>query len=534
MKITLIAPLCLLSVIGYSQNSKFTFKLGGEYELPRKTADLAFLGNEKDGIVNLSLKKEELIILKFDPKSLSIANERNITLSEATRNFTSEIVTDFQDGRYYWLHSDWDKSSETESLYCDKIDVSTGKLTETNRKLVESGKLVGTAAETIGLYSYKQTGKYNYTYDADRKKLLVNYRRYPESRNDKINYDKIGLYVFDENMKKTWGGEFTMPYTEAVMDNLGFSVDGSGNAYMLAKVYDNDSRREMDKSTGNPAYRFEVMKFSAGSKKIVIAPIKLEGGFIRSASLTENKQHEMIISCTYGKKAKGTGTEGVFLAVLDPKGKLANYKKGYYPFPKEELEKHETNKVRRKMEKDEDYETPNLKVRDVLVDDDGGIFISCEEYSAVTTTYSDSRGRIQTRTTYYYNDILGVKINAAGEFDWLRKIYKRQRGTRGRGTMSFMLVNDPTGYYFLYLDNIKNLKLEENEVPKLHVDGFGGQVIVSKLSKDGQHTKELLFDTRDEDIMIYPADFQKIDGNRFIGRVSLKRNLYQPVLITTK
>ncbi|MBC6490995.1 hypothetical protein ACFSQD_15470 [Flavihumibacter stibioxidans] len=89
--------------------------------------------------------------------------------------------------------------------------------------------------------------------------------------------------------------------------------------------------------------------------------------------------------------------------------------------------------------------------------------------------------------------------------------------------MSFMLVNDPTGYYFLYLDNIKNLKLEENEVPKFHVDGFGWQ-----------HTKELLFDTRDEDIMIYPADFQKIDGNRFIGRVSLKRNLYQPVLITSK
>ncbi|MBC6490994.1 hypothetical protein ACFSQD_15475 [Flavihumibacter stibioxidans] len=110
----------------------------------------------------------------------------------------------------------------------------------------------------------------------------------------------------------------------------------------------------------------------------------------------------MIISCTYGKKAKGTGTEGVFLAVLDPKGKLVNYKKGYYPFPKEELGK------------DEDYETPNLKVRDVVVDDDGGIFISCEEYSAVTTTYSDSRGRIQTRTTYYYNDIPGVKISAAG------------------------------------------------------------------------------------------------------------------------
>jgi hypothetical protein len=66
------------------------------------------------------------------------------------------------------------------------------------------------------------------------------------------------------------------------------------------------------------------------------------------------------------------------------------------------------------------------------------------------------------------------------------------------------------------------------------LDGYGGQVIVSKISKDGKVTKDLLFDTRDEDIMIFPAEFYKIDGDRFIGRARLKRNLFQPLLITTK
>ena len=109
-----------------------------------------------------------------------------------------------------------------------------------------------------------------------------------------------------------------------------------------------------------------------------------------------------------------------------------------------------------------------------------------------------------------------------------------QWGSNGRGTMSFKLINDETGYYFLYLDNLKNLNIAEDETPKAHVDGWGGQVIVSKLTREGQHSKELLFDTRDEDIMIFPANFNKIDQNRFIGRARLKKNLFRPILITRK
>jgi len=41
-----------------------------------------------------------------------------------------------------------------------------------------------------------------------------------------------------------------------------------------------------------------------------------------------------------------------------------------------------------------------------------------------------------------------------------------------------------------------------------------------------------LFDTREEDVKIYPADFSRINGNQFIGRAKVKRNLFQPLLIT--
>jgi len=532
MKYIFLATAFLTSTLSFAQNKKFSFKLGDEYELPRKTEDLAFFGNEKDGIVNLSLKKEELNIVRFNPKTLGRTMEQKIDL-DVTKNFNSELVVDFNNGNYYWLHSDWDKKGDNELLYYDKIDVAKGKITDPNHKLLETTKIAGQTTLTGLMYNYKTTEKYQYNYDADRKKLLVSYRLTPEVRNDKKNYDKIGFQVFDETLNKIWGGEFKMPYTEAIMDNTDFSVDSKGNAYMLVKVYDNDSRKEKDKATGKPAYHFEVFKFVQGSKEIGITPIAVDDNYIKEATLIESALHDMIIACTFSKKSKGNGTDGIFLAVIGADGKVVKYKNGYYEFPKAELEKFESARSRRKMENKDDYESPNLKVRDVIINPDGSIFIGCEEYWVEDHSYY-ANGYWHYNVMYYYEDILGSKISANGEYEWLRKIPKMQKGSMGRGTMSYKLISDASGYYFLYLDNLKNLNIKEEEVPKFHVDGFGGQVVVSKIDNSGNLSKELLFDTREEDIMIFPTEFSRINGNQFIGRAKIKKTLFQPLLITSK
>jgi len=530
MKTTLLVLSTLCTLSAFAQSKKFTFKLGGEYSLPKKSEDLSFFGNDKDGIINLSLKKEDLTILRFDPKTLTQSNDVVIELPEATKNFNSETVVSFANNNNFWLHSDWDKDSENEMLYSDKIDVAGGKLTNTNSKLFETTKLAGDLMST-GFYKMKMVNKFTFNYDAEQTKLLVSYRLKPEEKNDKINYDKLGFQVFDDNMKKLWGNEFTMPYTEAIMDNSDFSLDYNGNAYLLAKVYDSEKRKEKDKETGLPAYHYEVLKFTKGSKQVIHSTIDVGEYFIGQVSLVENSLHEMVIACTYSKNAKSNGTDGVFLAVLDPAGKIKKYRNGYYEFPLEELEKYESKRSKRKIERKGDYEIPYIRVRNVVVESDGGIFIACEQYHLeVVTSYYNNR----TSTTYYYHydDMLGTRINADGKMSWLRKIPKNQMGTSGRGTMSYKLISDATGYYFLYLDNKKNMELEEDETPKQHRDGFGGQVVVAKIDPQGNVTKELVFDTREEDVMIFPSDFEAINKNQFIGRARLKKNTYQPLLIT--
>ncbi|MES2774215.1 MAG: hypothetical protein V4722_08525 [Bacteroidota bacterium] len=528
MKYLLISAICFLSIPGYGQSKKFTFKLGTEYDLPRKSEDLSLFGNDKDGIVNLSLKKDELNISRFNAKNLTQTSETTIEIDKLSKRFSSEIVADFGTN-YFWLYSDYDKKEGKKLLFFDKIDVAAGKITSSENKLLETANMASTGI----FYAYREDNNYGFNYDAAKTKLLVNYRLVPEEKKDKKSFDIIGLHVFDENLKKIWGNEFTMPYTEAMMNNSDFSVDGNGNAYMLAKVYDSEKRKELDKETGKAGYHYEVLKFTRDSKKIINTTITIGDYFIREASLVENSLHEMVIACTYGKKSSNA-TDGIFLSTMDQSGKINKFKNGYYEFPLAELQKFESARTKRSMEKKADYEVPDIKVRNVVVEGDGSVLIVCEQYHVVSHTYTSTTGTTRTTYTYYYEDIIASKINNGGNFEWVRKVPKLQMGTKGQGTLGFKLVSDASGYYFLYLDNKKNMELQEDETPKYHVDGYGGQVVVASISNSGEMKKELLFDTREEDIMIFPSQFTKINGNQFIGRASMKRGDYKPLLITVK
>ncbi|MEJ0104083.1 MAG: hypothetical protein WDO19_16645 [Bacteroidota bacterium] len=171
------------------------------------------------------------------------------------------------------------------------------------------------------ILQYKEAQNINFITLQTQKKLLVSYTLFPIDRDDRKNHEITGLHIFDENMNKLWGNEFTMPYTEAIMDNIDFSIDPHGNVYMLAKVYDSEKRKERDKETGKAGYHFEVLKFTKDNNKIINTIITMvDDYFIRHIAFVENSLNETVISCTYSKKAKGETTDGIFLNAVGPDG----------------------------------------------------------------------------------------------------------------------------------------------------------------------------------------------------------------------
>ena len=65
MKYQFILLFILFSFSSFSQSTEFTFKMGSEFIIPWSTQDLAFVGNEKEGIVNILLDKKKLNIIRF-------------------------------------------------------------------------------------------------------------------------------------------------------------------------------------------------------------------------------------------------------------------------------------------------------------------------------------------------------------------------------------------------------------------------------------------------------------------------------------
>ena len=517
-----ILSLCI-ALPGFAQTKKFTFKAGSAYELPRKFQDLCFFGNTKNGIINLAMKKGELNILRFDPVTLEKTYENNIELPDATEYFSSEIPLEFG-GNHIWIHSDWNRELEKEYLFYDKIDIKTGNFLEKYVKMIESTKLLGTSGSRT---DFRGTGKYLFRTDADGKKLLVGSRFYPKEKNNKKNYDVVSLSVFDGSMKKLWNMEYTIPTTEQVTDIIDYSVDSKGNAYLVTRVFSTDKKYYKDPQTKKPGYYYEVSKFSKDAKSPQVTRIELGDYYINGANIMENTAHEMVVCGTYRINSNLTGTNGVFVVKIDNQGNPKTDKDGLYPFPSSELAKFEPSKTRRKIEKNDDYEPPLMTIRCIFPGLDGSIFIACEQFQSQTVD-----DKSYHHTFYYFEDIYCMKIDKKGNMDWFTKIPKKQLGTDNYETLGFIPMSDKDNYYFLYIDNKKNIALAEDDEPKEHINGYGGNIFAAKIDAKGNLTREIVFNPFEEKMMILPTTFTTFGENKFLGRAMLFKGDFKPILIT--
>ncbi|MES2774216.1 MAG: hypothetical protein V4722_08530 [Bacteroidota bacterium] len=523
MKFISLLAICFLSISSYGQSKKFTFKLGTEYDLPRKSEDLSFFGNDKDDIVNLSINKDELNISKFNAKDLTRSEVNSIPLTGISKKFKSEIVLDFAN-KHYWVYSDWDSKSDEKLLYYEKLDVAAGKMTFSKTKLLGTTNF----GDSKGLYVFYNQNSYSYKFDRSRKKLLIYYRLNPKNFKDKINFDKIGIHVYDENMNRLWGDEFTMPYSEAMMNNIDYSIDSAGNAYLLAKVYDSEKIGDVNPETNKPGYHYEVMKFTKDSKQTGNIRVLPNNYFIQGIGLTENVDHSMGICGTFSSAANNLA-EGIFWGKADDNNNVKTYNNVYYKFSLEEMKKYESAKTIKRMEENKECWLSYLNINEVIMEKDGSALFVCESYHRNFT-----QGEKSSTMYHYYDDIVAIKINSHRKCEWIKKIPKEQFGIDHRNTLSYKLISDTSGYHFLFLDNQTNTELSETQDPRPYKDGNAGQLVVTSISNAGVSGKMLLLDTKEDNAMVFPTSFTKVNGTKLVGLASMKSGNFKPLLITVE
>ncbi len=526
-KLFVLSMLCIfgLSHAQYVGDSELSINVGAPY----RVIDAHWKGYYfVDGhMVALKKQKKALMIQTYDLNRLT---QKTVNAMALPKNAVYESNILFGN-KLYVMYSVYNRSNESEQLYAREVNTATGRWTGAPKRLIATrGKVTGANIQTAMGFSRKVVDKFDFYHSADSTKLVVQYRRAPEVRNDAKSFDLIGMYVFDTDFNEIWGDEVKMPYTEKKMDIMDFSVNSEGTAYILAKVYsDNTTKNKKSRDSEDPNYHIELIVKDADSRTLAQSEIHLENMFIRGVWLYESPTHEMILAGFYNKQDRANA-DGVFYAKLDADGELDQIET--FAIPDEILNQNEHKKTVKKNDKRADKGVnnafANLRLRKIIFDADGSVTIVGEQYYVVAHTHTDANGNTYTSYTYYYNDLLVTRINPEGEMEWMRKLAKSQTGSSSVGSMGFKHHADKDYYYFFYLDHEENKNLPDDEAPRFYRDGSAGHLVAYTIEKEtGLVNKEYLIEMLDvKGVRLYqfaPTKIIQVSPTEFVFEAYKKK-----------
>jgi len=449
-------------------------------------------------ILTVKMQKRSVMLQKLDAQTLKFLQIRSY--DDLPKDVVIEKVMEFND-RFYLFYSLYE--DKTEQLFVREIDFKNGTFKGVGRKLISVSDKLSGSLEKTGFMRVGVADKFDFYASFDSSSLIIKYRLVPETRRDSKSYDVIGMHVFDKDLLEKWGNKVTMPYTEKKMDNLDYSVDASGNVYIVARIYNDDTT---DKKRGDDVnYTIEIMKLAAKTGSITTTKVNIADKFVKTVWLYETPQNNMIGIGYYNKGNQPGNVDGVLYFKVNNNGLASDMKT--YEIPVEIMNQYASRREKRKNEKKEDddeAEITNLRLRDVLIRKDGSILLIGEQAYMVTRT-SYVNGRSSYYVVFYNNDMLVTKIDPAGKLAWMRKLAKRQRGGIEGGGMSYAYVAGTDAHYLVYLDNEKNIDLPIDEEPAMHVDGQGGFLTAYKITdRTGEVKKITVLDTRNvEDFALH-------------------------------
>lgn len=406
----------------------------------------------------LSIKQKRkggltLILQKFSGESLD-ESQRGESVLSIEKGMAIEGT--FKMGETFYLMYSKLTASKEVILYAREISTASLSLFGEEKEL-----LTMTQPENQvpfgGIVLSKQTfPRFSFDFSSDQSVMVVRYRKKPVNKDDSNNHDVIGMCAFDRQMTKLWGNEFEMPYTESLMDNLDFTVDSKANGYFLIKKYKEELTRKNREVSDNESMAILVANQDGSLTEV---EFNLGEKMLDDVSLKENKNGD-IICAGYYRKPKSYGVEGAFVSILDSKGNLSAPK--LYEFSLDFIKKYKriSDKAKKKMENadaNDNLAMSNLRMRRIQTLEDGGIVLAGEIF--YITTHTDSKGN--TYTTYHYDDVIVVKINADGELGWMQKFPKRSISE------SFRLMASEKYTYVLFLDPVRNATMtDDGEVNK--------------------------------------------------------------------
>lgn len=513
--------LLLLSISRFA-SAQFDYKVSAPYKVIDGYPKYYFADEDNKQVMMVKFTRRDIFLQRFD------ANTMKEVLVKKHKKNKGEILEKVTviDGKLYYFYTIWNKREKIHQLWVRGIDSENCEFKTQTKKLIEVQEYVN----------------FSFLFSQNRERILIKYRKRPEKVRDAINFDKIGMHVFNKSLELITSNEIKMPYTEKQMDNIDYHIDQKGNAYILARVRpDGSDKNYLGKGKNKTInYQLELIKVNVKKNNVKISKIELEKYGINSIYLYDGFDDNMICAGFYNNVKNNTGNaDGLFLFKMDDEGIITDKK--FYEIPVEILNQYKKARVQEALKKKDEKgkaEFSNLVLRNINIQEDNSIIIVGEQYFVLSHTHTDANGNTSTRYTYHFYDILVSKISPEGKLEWMRKLPKRQISGSSFGGCGFRYMTIKDKHYFVFLDNVKNMELKLDQYPAVHSDGKGGYLTSYSINDEGGTVDKIsIFNTRDvkggyKAYQFYTARIVPVSDNEFVTEFYKKKK--EDIMIKVK
>lgn len=421
------------------------------------------------------------------PKGYMIESYDNGTLAMKLSKEISPSVDDdeispqanfFLGGKILLLFSKSSKKEKTSTLYSQWVDKNSLTLQGTAKLLA-----------TMPYQNMFKSGSFRYVISPDKNKLCVIKLPYGEKDANQV-YDAT---MYDENLTSEWTKNFTLPYADNLFTIEQFSIDNSGNFYVLGVLYKD---KAVSKKSGLPNYDYKIISYRNSGAEIKDYTLTLTDKFITDITFKIADDGKIICGGFYSAKGSFSIIGTCFFSI-DPETEQI-LTQGSKEFGIDFLEQFMSDTKANKKKEMYSYALDNLIIRA-----DGGCLLVAEQYYVYTTSYT-SNGVTYYTTHYCYNHIIVVNVNPDLSIQWAIKIPKVQQTVNDGGYYSsyaFAITADKL--YFVFNDNPKNIT-EPDATKTYAFNGSKSVAVVVGVDADGKQTKNILFKNQDEGVIMKP------------------------------
>jgi len=473
------------------------------------------LGYKASFVINGEINSFQMIggsykFLKYSGSTLNETQKNEVPKDEAVDIEGVERLGE----RFYYFYSKWDRPKKSEQLFVREIDFEKGGFAGQERKLyASSGKLHPVDIYKAMMMAYP---KFQRIKSIDENTLMVAYTWQLKKKVRKTTEQQIGMHVYDEKMNEQWHRVVKIPHISNDVAIMDYAVSKDNDAYILVQIFGDKSEERKDK-TGSYLIVYCV---NGKTGNVTGTDISMDAVFVVEAGLSENPNGQIVAYGMYGK-SKSRLAHGVFATTLKDNGELIKIQKNDIPISIITQNTKATRKARiERTAMTSDWGLNNLALKNVIFGIDGSVSLIAEELSVGNSTdwsYGINHGPIggykvssSEKSKIKYGDVLIAHIAPDSAQTRFSSIPKKQmasvRGEVDRNQLKrttfmelgFAFINKQSSPYVIFIDNIKNFNLPDDEIPHEHRSGLGGFLTGYKINpKTGEMENIVFFDLKD-------------------------------------